>query len=233
MGKLQKMKLGDLEALHRPAENENSPAVLLLHGYGADQSDLAPLADMMDPDSKFHWYFPNGILEIIIAPGFTGRAWFQIDLAEFEAAMKEGRLRDLSKNRPEGFDQALASVNSFFQELQDRHGQVFLGGFSQGAMLCTELAFISDPQPAGLAILSGAFLDAQNWRSLSKKAKGLKFIQSHGENDALLPPKGAKDLYMTLREAGMDGQFLDFSGGHEIPLPIIQRVGQFIKEQLN
>lgn len=233
MGKVQKMRIGSLEALHRPAAAEDSPAVLLLHGYGADQGDLLPLADMMDPKSKFHWYFPNGLLEVIIAPGFTGRAWFQIDLAEYEAAMKEGRLRDLSKNRPEGFDNALAEVNSFFQELQDRHSKVFLGGFSQGAMLSTELAFISNPLPAGLAILSGAFLDAENWRTLSKKARGLNFIQSHGQNDALLPPKGAKDLYMQLRESGLEGQFLDFTGGHEIPMTVVEKVAQFIREQLS
>ena len=233
MSKLQKMKSGELEALHRPAKSDNSPAVLFLHGYGADQSDLAPFADMMDPEQKFDWYFPNGILEVIIAPGFTGRAWFQIDIEEFEAAMREGRLRDLSKNRPVGFDQALATVNSFFQELQDRHGKVFLGGFSQGAMLSTELAFIAEPKPTGLAILSGAHLDAENWNQLSKKAKGLQFIQSHGDNDALLPPKGAKDLYMILREAGLEGQFLTFSGGHEIPLQVVERVAQFIGKQLS
>ena len=106
------MKLNGLDALHRPAQDDESPAVLLLHGYGADQTDLAPLADMMDPDGKFHWYFPNGVLEVIIAPGFSGRAWFQIDMAEYESAMREGRLRDLTKNRPEGFDFALAKVSA-------------------------------------------------------------------------------------------------------------------------
>ena len=99
-------------------------------------------------------------------------------------------------------------------------------------MLSTELAFISEPKPKGLAILSGAFLDAENWRVLSKKANGLKFLQSHGENEALLPPKGAKDLYMALRESGLEGQFLDFSGGHEIPMPVLNKLSLFIKQQL-
>ena len=221
----------ELEVYRRPAKNQDSPAVLFLHGYGANKMDLAPLADMMDPHQEFHWYFPNGILEIIIAPGFTGRAWFQIDVAEYEAAMREGRYRDFSTSRPEGFDEALAVVNSFFQELQEKHGSVFLGGFSQGAMLCTEMAFISNPLPNGLAIMSGAYLDSENWTNLAKKAKGLNFIQSHGTNDALLPPTGAKDLHNMLTDSGLSGQLLSFEGGHEIPLPVVEKIGLFIREQ--
>lgn len=224
--------MSELEHIHRPAKVEKSPAVVLFHGYGANQQDLAPLADMMDPNEEFHWFFPNGVLEIILAPGFSGRAWFQIDVAEYEAAIREGRLRDLTKSRPEGFDEALVEANSFFQNIQDRYGQVVLGGFSQGAMLAAEMAFVSNPLPAGLVLMSGSLLDQDNWKSLAPKARGLKFLQSHGENDAIVAFEGAKMLNTLMLDSGLEGQFLDFPGGHEIPPKIIDRIGSFIRERL-
>lgn len=76
------------------------PAVILFHGYGADAGDLLPLAEMMGLDKSITWVFPDAPMEVIIAPGFTGRAWFQIDNKRLEAALQNGEPADLSQTTP-------------------------------------------------------------------------------------------------------------------------------------
>ncbi len=228
MAKPLQMKIGDLNVVVRegPAKGR---AVILFHGYGADQYDLLPLADMMDPRKQCTWYFPNGPMELMMGPGFTGRAWFQIDVQGLERAMREGRTRDMSGNRPAGFDVALKAARTFVKDVQTHHDSLFIGGFSQGAMMATELGLTLQPRPKGLVILSGALLDKGNWKKLAAQAAGLPFLQSHGENDAILGIQGAEDLHQVLTSAGMQGDFIRFRGGHEIPLTVIQQVASFVQ----
>jgi phospholipase/carboxylesterase len=198
------------------------------HGYGADMHDLAPLSQMMDPKGQVNWYFPNGILDVLIGPGFYGRAWFPIDLARYERAMKMGRAEDISSSRSPGMDHAIELAAEMLTELQSRHSSVIIGGFSQGAMMATELSFTLKEKPKGVVIMSGVLIDEANWRQKISLNKGMSYLQSHGKSDAILSYEGAKKLNELLNQSGWRGDFVGFSGGHEIPMEVIQRVGSFV-----
>src|SRR6185437_12531546 len=64
-------------------ENGRELCVVLFHGFGADAHDLAPLSDVSS-QIKATWIFPNAGLQVPIAPGFMGRAWFHIDVAALD-----------------------------------------------------------------------------------------------------------------------------------------------------
>ena len=49
-----------LRALERPAAGEPEGALVLLHGRGADEHDLFPLLDALDPERRLHGYTPRG-----------------------------------------------------------------------------------------------------------------------------------------------------------------------------
>jgi phospholipase/carboxylesterase len=203
-------------------------AVVLFHGFGADYNDLIPLAEMMGLSSDTTFYFPNGVQEAIIGPGMTGRAWFQIDMARIEQAMIKGQHFDLSTHRPGGLDRARDKVGQFYSEICSKHKQVYIGGFSQGAMLATEIAFTASRKPDGLVLMSGALIDEKNWKVLAKTCSGMRFIQSHGKNDVILGYQFAERLYDLLIEAGLEGEFISFSGGHEIPPKVISQISEFL-----
>ncbi len=205
------------------------PAVVLFHGYGADSSDLLPLAEMMGLSENVTWVFPNAPLEVIIAPGFYGRAWFQIDSQRLESALKRGEIVDMSKSTPQGLESAARAATSLYEELLKNHSTILLGGFSQGAMLATEITLSHGKKPAGLILLSGTLINSDRWAAKAKSCSGLQFFQSHGKNDALLGFEQAENLYNMLEEAGLHGDFMSFSGGHEIPTKVIEKLGQFIK----
>lgn len=108
-------------------------------------------------------------------------------------------------------------------------GDVVLGGFSQGAMVCTEVALTSPLSVAGLVLLSGTLLHEDVWRQAATARAGLPFVQSHGRQDPLLGVAEARRLHGVLTDAGLVGELHEFNGQHEIPRPILQQVSAFLQ----
>ncbi len=198
----------------------SSPAAftgVILHGYGADMTDLAPLANVMGAPPGTRWIFPNGILRIPMGPFWTGSAWFPIDIAALEAAMARGTHRDMAEVAPPELPAAREAILGLIAALGVPLQRLVLGGFSQGAMLATDLALHLPVAPAGLLLWSGTLLQRELWQALAPKHAGLRFVQSHGRSDALLDYGAAERLHALLLDAGWRGRFVGFGGGHEIP----------------
>ena len=96
--------------------------------------------------------------------------------------------------------------------------------FSQGAMLSTDLALRTDRPLAGLLLLSGTLLAASTWRDLAPRRAGLPVFQSHGSMDNLLPFAAAERLRALLTDSGLEVDWVQFRGGHEIPPPVLEGV---------
>jgi len=204
-------------------------AVVLFHGYGADYTDLIPLSEMMNLSPDVTWIFPNAPNEVIVAPGFYGRAWFQIDTQRLEESIRRGEPTDMSNSTPPGLEGARKLAANFYSEVLKNYSSIVLGGFSQGAMLATELTLSHEQKPSALVILSGALLCQSRWKTMAATCNGLPFFQSHGKNDPLLGFSGAESLHELLTEAGLEGDIYQFSGGHEIPPKVIEKLAQFLR----
>jgi phospholipase/carboxylesterase len=221
-------RIANLDCAYFPGE-DGGPLVVFFHGYGADAWDLAPLSHELEVEGAT-WVFPNGTLEVPIGPGWTGRAWFQIDIAALEAAMALGQHRDLSSLRPAEMDKVLLEVQKLFQVLEpESYSRVIVGGFSQGAMLTAELVLSTPMKVDGVVLLSGPLLDQANWRAKAKARPPVPFFQAHGTQDALLSFGGAQKLEQLLREAGWKGHLRAFRGGHEIPFQVLMELKAFIQ----
>ena len=60
--------------LENNSDSEPS-TVIFFHGFGADAYDLKSLSEVLSTKNPSRWVFPQGILEVPIGPGWTGRAW--------------------------------------------------------------------------------------------------------------------------------------------------------------
>jgi len=200
-------------------------AIVMLHGYGANMHDLAPLSEVWEAEN-FAWYFPNAPLHLPMG-FFDGRAWFSIDIEELERAMREGTSRDLSSKIPPEFDSTMRMLKTFLKDLQKRYRTVLVGGFSQGAMCASHLALDESLGVKGLILLSGSLLASSLFPDGAKK---IPFVQSHGEFDQILSLNGAKNLHQKLVSLGLKGELITFSGGHEIPPQIINKVRDFLDQ---
>ncbi|MFI5349456.1 MAG: alpha/beta hydrolase [Elusimicrobiota bacterium] len=217
--------LGNLDAIEFPSADPKALTVICLHGYGADMRDLAPLAPEIPVERPVRWLFPNGpeTLE------WGGRAWFPIDVAAFEEAQRTGKPRDLSGGEPAGMAESRLELQAFIEALGVSWDPLVLMGFSQGAMMAVDLALRAPKAPAGVAILSGTFVDQKTTAALAAKRKGLAFFQSHGSVDPSLGSQEALKLEKALKDAGWKGELRRFEGGHGIPPELLPELGAWLQ----
>ena len=107
-----------------------------------------------------------------------------------------------------------------------------LGGFSQGAMVTTDLVLRTDDPPAAACLLSGTLLSEDDWREAAPARAGLPVLQSHGRGDPLLAFPEAEALRDLLAAGGLEVTFEAFDGQHEIPIQVLDAVGALIERVL-
>jgi phospholipase/carboxylesterase len=184
----------------RPAAGEPEGALVLLHGRGADEFDLEPLLDALDPDGRLTGILPRGPLSL--PPG--GAHWYVVprvgypDPPTFEASYRE--LADLLDGLPES--------------LGVPYDRIALGGFSQGAVMSHALAEgPGRPRPAGVLALSGFVPTVEGWDVDPKGREGLPAFIAHGTQDPVIPVQFGQAARDRLTAAGLDVEY------HESPIP--------------
>jgi len=207
---------------------QTTRTILMLHGFGASYDDLAPLAPHLDPKGEWNWFFPNGIQEVPLGPYMTGRAWFPIRMAELEAAAMRGEVVDFADALPEGMVEARTRLINFLNTLRIPTKDLVIGGFSQGAMMSVDVAAHLPEDIRGLIMFSGTLINRQAWVEHLPGRHKIPFFQSHGRSDPLLGYQHAERLYQELLSAKLNGKFVGFDGGHEIPLQVITQAKDFI-----
>lgn len=206
----------------------NGPVVILLHGFGAPGDDLVSLWRMLRVPDTVRFVFP--IAPLTLDDGLPGgRAWWMIDMDRIARELASGRGRDIH-GVPPGLAVAREHLLAMMDELDRQWGldQVFIGGFSQGAMLACDAVFRTSRSFAGLIILSGSIMAKQEWQERWPTRKGLPVFQSHGTDDPLLPHETAVQLRDGLLSHGLPVVWHEFRGGHEIPLSVLERLGPFL-----
>jgi len=219
-------KLGNLEVLEIPP-NPGGGYVVVFHGFASSAHEVLPFARLLSTPPGTGWIFPQGPLKVSDG-GIPGRGWFPLDVAILDSAMREGRHLDMSGVTPEGFKRARIMATEMIAELKVPASRIVLLGFSQGAMVATDLALRMSERVAGLVILSGSLLNKDLWQERAKTKVGLPFFQSHGDSDPVLGVQYAKALEEVLIGGGLKGQLNIFRGGHEIPQEIVHKLGQFL-----
>ena len=213
----------------------SGPMVILLHGFGAPGDDLVPLSEVIDAPPGTRWLFPEGPLPLNMGFG-DSRAWWIIDFARIQEDRAAGRIRDLSVDVPKGLALARERLLGFLKELPRQlpvdYARTVIGGFSQGAMLTCDAALQTDYPFVGLVQLSGNLLAQSVWSPLMPRRKGLRVFQSHGTQDDILPHVGAERLRDLMAKSGLAVEWHSFRGGHEIPEPVLRRLGLFVTKVL-
>jgi len=226
MKPMQRVQFGNFEAVEIPGQ-PGGQTVLMLHGYGADAMDLAPLGQMLRSTPGTRWIFLDGPFQIPLGLGQMGRAWFEIPASRLQQMMM-GQPMSFEDLNPPGMTEMAAQIQETLSREKVDPGKLILAGFSQGAMIATELAMHLSVSPLGLCLLSSTCVNRPVWAREAKARVGQKYFQSHGVSDPVLPIEGARKLDRLLQDAGWVGGLVEFEGGHEIPQYILESLGEFL-----
>jgi phospholipase/carboxylesterase len=205
------------------------PTLVLLHGYGSSAERWEPFTKTIRWPAGGRFVFPQGPDLAARTDGvLDGRAWWRLDL---RSSIPPGQsLPDLSGTKPEGLKVAAALVEDLLDRLQrSPGGPIVLGGFSQGAMVASEVAFRSDVKLRALVLLSGTLVDEASWERHFDSRRGMPVFMAHGRADRTLPFAVAERFRLKLEAAGVKVTWVPFDGGHEIPAAVVIALNGFIE----
>jgi phospholipase/carboxylesterase len=203
------------------------PTVVLLHGYCSSEKDWTPFAKTVQLPPGTRFMFPRGPEAAKRSDGAPdGRAWWHLDLSP---GLHKGVLgADLSTKKPAGIERAAQAVRGFLTRQGNSAGEPFiLGGFSQGAMVAGQVAFLSDEPLRALVLLSGTIVDEALWSANYARRKGLHVFIAHGRADPTLSFAIAERMRSEMTAAGNLVTWFPFEGGHETLAEVVTALNEF------
>jgi phospholipase/carboxylesterase len=192
-----------LTFIERPAAGEPDGLLVLHHGRGADEHDLLPLADVLDPRRRLHVVSPRAPL----SPPGGGHHWYLVPR--------------VGTPDPDTFHAAFEKLAELHDELWKRIGvgpeRTVLGGFSMGAVMSYALGLPAErPVPAGVLAFSGFLPTVHGWAPALQQRGGLPVFIAHGSRDPVIDVGFAREAERVLREGGLSVEYHESEAGHHI-----------------
>lgn len=214
-------------------------AVVLCHGFGAPATDLVALApELVSLQPKLaeavRFVFPAAPLSLDVLGMPHGRAWWHLPPEVLTGQQRDWTAfaRDVPPGLPAARRALMSTVSTLSAATKLPYGRIVLGGFSQGAMVTTDVSLRLEEAPAGLCVLSGTVTAETEWRPRAAARRGLPVFQGHGRDDVVLPFQAAERLRDLLVEAGLPVEFLPFDGPHTIVSEELERLASFLMARL-
>ena len=197
----------------RPAAGEAKGALVLFHGRGADEDDLFPLLDVLDPERRLHGYTPRGPLSL--PPG--GAHWYIVPRVGYPD--------------PETFWASYREASEWLDALP--YERIVLGGFSQGAVMTYALGLgTGRPRPAAMLAISGFIPTVDGWEpDLSPPLPPIAIV--HGEFDPVISVEFARQARATLDAAGAEPSYRELPVEHWIDPVVLPELREVVAGALS
>jgi phospholipase/carboxylesterase len=210
------MSLPELVSVRRTASGEPAGLIVLFHGRGADERDLLPVADLLDPERRLLVVSPRGPLTL--PPG--GAHWYVV--------------RALGYPDPPTFLPTFAAASAWLDAIVGESGlgwnRVVLGGFSQGAVMTYALGLGSGrPRPAALIPLSG-FMPAVPGFELDLGLPLPPVAIGHGAYDPVIGVEWGRRARAALEEAGAAVVYRESPMPHTIDPGFLEELRPWLAE---
>lgn len=188
----------------RAADGPPAGLLVLHHGRGADERDLLPLADVLDPGRKLLVVSPRAPLTL---PGWPGFHWYYVPRVGYPD--------------PETFDAARRALAELHDTLWRRTGlgpeQTILGGFSMGSVMSYALGLGADrPPPAGILAFSGFVPTVEGWYPDLDGREHLRTFIAHGREDPVIDVAFARRARDLLSGGGLAVEYHESDVRHQI-----------------
>jgi phospholipase/carboxylesterase len=207
--------MAELRALERPAAGEAEGALVLLHGRGADEHDLFPLLDALDPERSLLGLAPRGPLSL--PPG--GAHWYE--------------LGEMGRPPVDTFFPTFKLASEWLDGIGVPIDRTIVGGFSQGAMMAYTLGLgAGRPRPAGIIALSGFLPEVDGFEyDLSPPLPPIAI--AHGMLDPVIDVEWGRRARAQLEAAGAKVLYRESPIPHTIDPAFLMELRPWISDALS
>jgi phospholipase/carboxylesterase len=207
-----------LEYRTRPPAGEPEGLLVLFHGRGADEHDLHPVLDLLDPEQRLLGVTPRGPLSL--SPG--GAHWYA--------------LGGLGTPDPGTFLPTYETASHWLDDLAADTGippaRTVLGGFSQGSVMTYALGLGKGrPRPAGLIAQSG-FIPTAPGFELDLTPPLPPVAIGHGTYDPVIGVEWGRQAKELFEDAGADVLYREYPLPHTIDPQFIVDLRDWLAQRL-
>jgi phospholipase/carboxylesterase len=197
-----------------------APAVVVLHGRGANEQDLLPVAKSL-PD-ELH-------VVSLRAPDRLqgGYTWYELDLSGGGLHQSQPDADDFERSRRLVSDSIDAAVDAYGLDA-DRIG---LFGFSQGAITSLSLV-LDDPDRCSWVVALHGYLPDSHSDVDPDGIAGKPVFVAAGADDEIIPPTRTEAAADRFEALGAAVEFSTYDGGHGIGPAEHEAVIDFVERQV-
>jgi phospholipase/carboxylesterase len=194
--------------------SSKNKAIILLHGVGSNEQDLFRLADQLPDD--FYIISPHGPFTL----GAGRYAWYNVDFSTGKPVYNTEQ--ELSSRK---------AIATFIKQVKEKYNldELYLGGFSQGAIMSYSIGLLYPHEVKGIIAFSGRLLE--EIKPLVKKdayLQKLKVFVAHGVQDNTLPIHYAREAKDYIERLGISLSYHEYTIGHQISNEVLQDLNSWL-----
>ncbi|MEJ8756860.1 esterase [Pontibacter sp. H259] len=206
-----------LNYLVQPAKttDNNHRILILLHGVGSNEQDLFALARLV-PDN-YTVIAPRGPFIL----GANRYAWYQVDFTTGKPALNEAQEAESRQ-----------LISRFIDEVKTKYNthEVYLGGFSQGAIMSYTIGLTQPGKVAGILSFSGRILtEIRPLVQAGPELNNLAVFIAHGTQDGTLPVHYAREARTYLQALGIEPAYHELEMGHQLNDQVLTEIQNWLK----
>jgi phospholipase/carboxylesterase len=198
-------------------KSEKKKAIILLHGVGSNEQDLFSLANQLPED--FFVISPRGQFTL----GAGRYAWYQVDFSTGKPVFNAQQ--ELSSRE---------AIRKFIAQVKQKYNldEVYLGGFSQGAIMSYSIGLTNPAEVKGIISLSGRLLDeVRPLINKGNEVQQLRVFVAHGIQDNTLQIQYARDAKLFIESLKVPLSYHEYQMGHQINGDVLNDLKSWLSNQ--
>ncbi|MGJ9457720.1 alpha/beta hydrolase [Oceanobacillus sp. CF4.6] len=180
-------------------DNKKYPVLFALHGIGYNEKEMLSVFE--------------GLKEDFILIGVRGNLTYEDGFAYY-------KLKEYGKPDRKLFDESMEMLQGFIETSLDKYpidpNQIYLAGFSQGAILANSLALVFGDKISGIVSMNGYVpgfvIEEYSIESIDQ----LSVFLTDGEKDHIFRPEVGKKNYQFFKEKGASVKYKTYPTEHLI-----------------
>lgn len=194
------------------------PALILLHGRGANEDDLLGLSEYLD--ERLFFIAARAPFGFQWGGGFT---WYDI--------------LDTGKPEPKMFAKSYQRLAQFHHDIKKNYPidqkKIFYLGFSMGTIMSYAFALTHPEEVRGVVANSGYIPEDAELQFQWNRLDGISFFVAHGANDPIIPVQLGRRARLLLEQAKADIFYREYEMAHQISEESLNDMARWLHEKLD
>lgn len=195
-----------------------APALILLHGRGANEDDLLALSDFLD--DRLFFIAARAPFSFQWGGGYT---WYDI--------------LEIGSPEPKMFAESYQKLSQFCEDLKTSYpvdpSKMFLLGFSMGTMMSYAIALTKPEAVAGVVANSGYIPEEADLKFQWDRLQNKPFFMAHGVQDPIIPVQLCRRAKILLEQAHATVEYHEYTMGHEIREENLSDMSKWLSDKLD